>query len=389
MEIPNNLKQQKIDFSEIIANYKRHWLWFTISIILCLCLAIFYLYIKRPVYTIQAKVLVSSNETGGMGSSVMKDLPFFGSGSQVDDEIEILNAHSILEDAIKNLKLNVTYAEKTGFMRKKYFYKNSPIEVLTTSSVLDTLSLPLSFKINVDESGKIDIKLQGGFLSTAAEVKQTDFPVIMKTNFGVFSFVKTANFKKGHEYAFRVKIFPVNAMAEDMAENIMLTITSKKSNSINISTESPDIQKSEDLLNEIISLYNERGMNQKNEMAQRTKDFIDERLKVLYGELSKSEGNIQSYKDNNNFIDLGAEAQYQMTKRGQLESAILEKETQYSILCMVRDFLSNFNNRYSLIPFTPEMESGGAINEYNKLILQYIQLSNNAKSNNAVTKALK
>ena len=125
-----DIRNKKIDITEILTKYKNNWYWFVISLIVCIGLASFYIYVKRPVFEVKAKVLISSDQGGGMGSSLMKNLSFLGQSSSVaDDELEIIASHSVLVDAIRNLGINRTYIEKKGLFKKTYYFQNSPISV--------------------------------------------------------------------------------------------------------------------------------------------------------------------------------------------------------------------------------------------------------------------
>ncbi len=383
----DNSKEQKIDLSEIFLKYKYHWWWFAISLVVCISLGLLYIHIKRPVYIVTAKVLVTTDEGGGMGTSLMKNLSFMGQGSQVDDEIEILGAHSTIVQAIKDLNLNQTYTEKTGFMKKKVFFHDSPIKISAPQEVLDTLSYGLKFTVNVHEDGKADISVKKGFFTTLFEGSDITLPASVNTHgYGIYSVDTTKFYVKGKSTDIKCTITPINSMAENMGEKISLYPTTKKANSVMLTTETADIKQTKALLDQMILLYNKRGVETKNEVAEKTKYFINDRLTILYGELSKSENNIEEYKKSNNFVSLESEAQYQMTKKGTLETSLLAAETEYSILMMTKDFLSQPSNDYSLIPFSTKSVDG--INEYNSLILAYIKLKNNAKNDNVMLQSL-
>ncbi|MDD2960492.1 MAG: polysaccharide biosynthesis tyrosine autokinase [Muribaculaceae bacterium] len=385
-----NISNSKIDLSDFFSKFKRHWWWFLISIFVCLALAFTYIKVKRPVYDITAKILVTSDDGGGMGGSIMKNLSLLGQGSaETDDEVEILSSHTILVKALKSLKQNRVYSNKTGLLTKKVYYNNSPIEIQAPDALMDTLSESISFKVNIKENGKADIVVKKGFFTTYLELEDTELPTTINIPYGKYSITKTNFFVPGEEYKIRASIGSYSGISEKLTETISIYPASKKSNSITITTQSADVKKDKDLINKIIFLYNERGVDVKNEIAQKTKQFIDERLNILYGDLSKSESNIEQFKKTNNFVDLGAETQYQLTKKGSLEGQLLSIESEIMVSEMVKSFLQKRDNKYSLIPFTTGKGAATeAINNYNGLILEYIKLMNNAKQDNIVLKSL-
>lgn len=384
-------KEDKIDFRAIIIKYKRFWWLFACSLIVCITFAGLYLYVKKPVYLINTKVLVSQDEDGSsMGAALIKSFSLGGGGGKVDDELVVVGSQSIRKEMVKQLKLNRSYSSKTGFLKSIDHYNNSPIEINAPDELFDTLQTSLKFTLDVDKSGKdINIKVKKGMFKTLADVHATSFPVIIKTIYGIYSVDTTKFYKVGEEIDFKAFVTGNDLKAEFFGTDLSIGLVSKKSNGISINLDESNVERGKDVLNKLVELYNERGQVEKNEMAVNTSKFIEERLNLIYGELSTSEANIEQYKKTKNFTDLVAEAGYLMNKKGSLENALMAAETQYSILKMIRDFLSDDRNQYSLIPFTSEFSTAsGGIEAYNGLLLEKMKLENNAKANNIVIKAI-
>lgn len=384
-------KEEKIDVGGMIAKYKRFWWLFACSLIVCITFAGLYLYVKKPVYLINTKVLVSQDEDGSsMGAALIKSFSLGGGGGKVDDELVVVGAQSIRKEMVKQLKLNRSYSSKTGFLKSIDHYNNSPIEINAPEELFDTLQTSLKFTIDVDEMGKnINIKVKKGMFKTLADVHATSFPVIIKTIYGIYSVDTTKFYKVGEEINMKAFVTGNDLKAEAFETDITISLVSKKSNGISINLDESNVERGKAVLDKIVELYNKRGQVEKNEMAVNTGRFIDERLNLIYGELSTSEADIEQYKKTNNFTDLWAEAGYLMGKKGSLESELMKAETQYSIIKMIRDFLSDDKNKYSLIPFTAEFSTAsGGIESYNALLLEKMKLENNAKANNVVIKAI-
>ena len=386
-----DLKNQTIDLHQIIKNYKEHILWFVISLVFFLAAGGFYLYIKRPVYAVVTKVLITDEKGGGLGGSLMKSLSFLGEGSaETDDEVEIISSHTILSKAITDLELNKVFKHKTGFLKSERYYKTSPVNITSAPGVLDTLSVSLKLKINIDKEGKVDVKVKKGMFKTLADIEGATFPVTIPTIYGDFILSATDKYVAGEKYKIKGNVYPISELAEDYWEDIEFYAASKKANTIIVSTESADTKLTKDLLNKIVELYNIRGVDVKNEIAQKTKEFIDERLDIVYKDLSKTESSIEKYKQLNDFVDIEAEVKYQLKKKGELESEILAAQSKGAVLKMIKDFLAKPENRYALIPFTGDSESAisDGVAEYNTIILEYLKIKNNSKADNALLVAL-
>ena len=224
---------------------------------------------------------------------------------------------------------------------------------------------------------------------TVAKVSGTSFPLVVNSNYGIFSIDTTQYYVPGEAITVKANVNGNSMLAEAYAEEVGVEKSERKANGISLYMEDINIQRGKDFLNKMIELYNRRGQIEKDEMAINTGKFIDERLSALYTALSASEEEIQKYKQNNNIVDVAAEASYLMQQKGTLENTLFQANTNYEILKMTKDFLSQPENNYSMIPFTSDISgSGSAINMYNNLILRRLELEKNAKGNNTLLKSI-
>lgn len=389
--LENNLsKDTKIDVGSVVALLRRNWWMFAVSIGVCLLFAGVYLYRKHPVFAIHSKVLVAYDRgQGSMGSSLMQSLSLGGvGGSGVEDEILVMNSHSIREQAMNELKLNRAYSRSENFLKKEYFYNNSPIEISAPNELFDTLSVGLKFNIEANKDlSKIHVKVKKGMFNTLADVTASKLPMVVSTPYGFFSVDTTKFYVPGEDLDIDVAVSGNSNLAEVYALNLTVVKPEKKANVISLYFEDINVKRGKDFLDKIVELYNRRGQEEKNEMAVNTGRFIDERLKYLYADLSESEEKIEKFKKDKNIANVTAEATYLMGRKSELEEKLIEAETEFEILTMTRQYISNPENKYSLIPYTTGVGSASnAINSYNDLIMRRVTLLNNAK-NGSVTLA--
>ncbi len=382
----------QIDLSQIVAVLRRNWWMFVVSVILCGALAVTYLYVKHSVYVVHAKVLVAYDEgTNSMGSSIMQSLSLGGvGGSNVEDEVLVMGAHSIKEQAIKELKLNRSYYSPDGFLKKKYYYNNSPIEISAPEEVFDTLSVGMKFNINANKDlSKIEVTVKKGRFKTLTEVTGDKLPMVVSTPYGIYSIDKTKYYVPGEEIEVNANVIGNSVYAEAITTNLTVQKSEKKANGISLYYEDINVKRGKDLLNKMVELYNRRGQKEKDEMAVNTGRFIDERLDTLYVSLADAERKIQSYKQSKNIVDVSAEATYLMQKKSTVERSIIEAETSYELLKIANDFFKNPENNYAMMPFASDIPGvDGAINSYNALIARRMEMESNAKGDNLALKTL-
>ena len=178
-------------------------------------------------------------------------------------------------------------------------------------------------------------------------------------------------------------------MYEAFKPIMSVTISSKKANGISLYLEETNVKRGIDVLNKLVDLYNKRCQLEKDETALNTAKFIDERLAIIYNELSTSEADIEQYKKNNNLVDVEVQARQLLTKKESYEGRAIQYETQRELLKMILNFLNDKNNNSSMIPFNPNMgELVDPISEYNKIVVQRINMSASARPDNVMLKEL-
>lgn len=383
-------KQKNSDFIDvraILRDYLSKWYWFVISIVVCAGIGLLVAKVKKPVYSVNASVLISQDDKGGMASlGAIGDL--FGSKGKVDDEIFVISSHSVYRDVVRDLGTYKTHYVRRGFLNTVLAYPEYPVDVIAAPGVVDTLRTGISFKIKIDDKGRVDVKAKAK-KKVVAEVEKAKLPVALETPYGRFVVDTTAAFVPGKVVKTTIGLQGFDAAAESLAEDVSASIGSKRSNAIRLGIKTTNIEYGRDVLNEIIEKYNARGIAEKNLQGEKTAEFIDERLALISGDLNEAEADIQSYKEQKGIVDISLDVSYQSAKRGRLEPRLTDAEIQAEIVKMAGEFIADPANNYSLIPMNVDNKGlQEAITAYNELVLERINISANAKPNNRALKMI-
>lgn len=384
-------KSEYIDLGEIVKLCRRKWYIFLICILGCLGVAMLYIRTHNPEYLVRASMLISTDSTDP-SDSMGRLSSLFGSSANVDDELYSVSSHTVLRDVVKKLNLNKTHLTKTGFLQKRFDFENSPIELVCNPTIADTLRSTLVFTVKVNDKDKADIKVKCR-KNVIAEVENATFPVALDTPYGEYTIVTTPTFVSGEDQKSTIIFSGYDKAAEDLAENLSIEIANRKANVIELALESENIDYSRAVLDAIIEQYNLRNISQDNAKHQKTLAFLDKRLELLSEDLTDVEGNIESLKSSQGIVDIQAEVTYQFTKKGKIETELVDAETQYEILKLVRDFLADDSNATSLVPSTlvnqsQSESSGQAITAYNDLLLQRMRIAQTALPGNKALETL-
>ena len=89
----------------LMKTYMSKWYYFVISVILCCGLAFGYIKLTKPVYQINANVLISQDEDAGGMASMGGLSGLFGSSGYVEDEVFVVSSHSVFKDVVRDLGL--------------------------------------------------------------------------------------------------------------------------------------------------------------------------------------------------------------------------------------------------------------------------------------------
>lgn len=382
-----------VDFSRMRYEIKKHWHYFAISFIAMMAIATVYMLKNNPEYKFHADIIVDQEKNTGMSGSMVSMMKQFSiggfGGGSVDDELVVLQSHSLLNEAINRLGLQYTYKD-AGSIRKPSLYRKSPVE-LSTPIDLDTLQDGATFRIKLRADKKIDVKVKGKFFSTIVDKKGLTLPATVKLPFGAFSIARTAFYKAGQERDIEVEVKGTDKTCEDLSKIYYPEVPSLKANDIALCYQDEDKQRGKDLLNMLIEAFNTRRLREEQTKANREIAFIDDRLATITNQLSDSEKQLEEFKTANDVTDIAAEAKVLLEQTSKNKASIVGLQTQLSIFDMICEFLDDPKNRYSMIPVTSGQDYESAaksIESYNQLILERTKLDMSAKADNKALQTL-
>ena len=382
-----NKNSELSDYTQIIKKYLKHWHLFVISIIVCGAIAFAYAKIKEDIYLVNADLLISEEDGGSSTQSpLLKQFSFgnfLGGGGNVDDELNFVSAHSTLKTVVKRLGLNKKHIVWHNFFNREDLYKEYPVEVFALPTIEDTLSIRLVFKVRIDKNGHIRTTVRGKGKVLAKE-ESDRFPQTVSTIYGDFILNATPSYAPGKKLTTNILLCSYDVEAEEIESEIGIYIPNKKSNLIHLEIKDYNIERGRDLLNEIISVYNQRGIEQKNWETKQKAGFIDERIAAVMQELAETEKQIEAYKKKHHLTDIETEAGIMVEQNTLLREKGAELESQEQMVGVIEDFLRQ-NRKNELIPFNTSLAdeaSGKAIQQYNELMLERMKVAFSAKENN-------
>ena len=257
---------------------------------------------------------LSSIISGNALLSSMADLGMVSSSNGVDNEIEILQSNMLLRETIIDLKLYTEY-RMDAFIRPKLIYKEQPITVDIEKPALeymDETKQPIKLTISKDGNG---YKVNGKTWTKEKdempfEARIDKLPATVKTYAGTLTLPKNIEATKPltEEKDEHVIITPVVSTIKAYLKNLTVETATKKTTALVLSLNDKNVKRAEDFLSQLVICYNRQANADKNELAMKTEDFVNERLAKIVEELGTTESNLENYKKSNNLGNLQLDA---------------------------------------------------------------------------------
>lgn len=383
----------------ILTSLILNWKWYLLSLIICVGCAMVYLRYASPVYSISAKMLIKDDDTpqaSRRGSALQNvaNLGFMTNTSGFDNELEMLKSQSLSIAAVTDLKLYVNYFGVARF-KKQLLYKNQPINVDMDIKHVNELEAPVNVDVESAGNNKFNIKIDYMYVDPDTEqlipiqitkTAQT-LPCVINTKVGIVTFNPN-----GRSFVAMSKIKHMKAIISNpsgagikYAFGLGVEPSSKTTTIANLSLNDGSVQRGIDYLNQLAVVYNRQANEDKNEIARRTDEFINDRLAKINEELNVTDGNIESYKRSKSVIDVTAKAAQSLTNTNSYERDLAAANTQLALLRSIQDVVNQPANKYQILPSNvglTDAASVALITEYNKGVLERNRLLRNASEMN-------
>ena len=380
--------EEEVNIQELLFRYLIHWPWFVASVLFCVVCAFAYLKVATPVYNVSATVLIKDEDKGG-GATMASELEKMGLGgmmntkSNVDNEVEVLKSKSLALEVVEQLNLYVSYRNEDGWLSKE-MYRTSPVLVSLTPQEADQLSNPMEVKMNLLDPGKMDVEIEVGEKKYQKHLDK--LPAVFPTDEGTVAFLANSDTlvgKWGEVQHVTATIGKPMAAAKGYSASLSIAPTSKTTSVVNISLRNSSTQRGKDFINKLIEVYNINTNNDKNEVAQKTAEFIDERIAIISKELGSTEQDLETFKRTAGITDLKSEAEIALTGNAEYEKRRVENQTQISLVKDLQRYLQGSD--YEVLPSNVGLQDAAlaaAIVKYNEMLMERNRLLRTSTENN-------
>lgn len=325
-------QEETIDIRKFLITILRNWYWFAISIFITYSIAFLVNRYSEPRYNLTATLIVN-DEKKSTAEILINALDRFNARRNVENEIAILKSYKIARKALNELPdFEISYYS-IGRVRKPLMYKTTPFKVVVDTSSKNLYGAPVHITILSDKEYLLEIE--------GSEKRKLLFGErFSNASFNFTIFRKFQNDEKlpiSNKYLFVIN--DLNELTKAYRSKLSLTTNDKKGTVLILSSTGYVPQMEADYLNKLMEVYIQNGLEEKNQTAINTINFINGQLATVVDSLSKVEDKMQSFRLNSKIIDISSEGQSIMARVTKIQADKVNYDLQLRYYRYIKSYI--------------------------------------------------
>ena len=333
------------------------WYWFVLSIVIFVAAAWLLNRYSMPVYQSSSSLLILeksnaspfSNTESAISSQAFEGFGIMGQGNNIFNQMEMLKSWPIIETAVRELGFEVSVSSE-GRILQPEVYTGAPFIVEWDKGHPQLTGLRYRVEYN---DGKILVRAEGENVPVHDYASGENIRVI--PNVDIDESKAPGEKFIGPEYSFSIRLKEENATGFSgtyivefhtvkqverlYASRLTVAQTNRQTSILKLSVQDHNIQKGNDFLNKLVAVYQQDNLNQKNEVANRTINFIHSQLSEISDSLSLSETEMLQFQSDNRVIDLSAQSQQLLEQMSVLDNQRVVLESQLKYYRYLRNYI--------------------------------------------------
>lgn len=382
----SNKNDQGLNIVDLFMYLASQWKWFLLSILICGGIA-WYNYARAPLVYFRSATVIIKDPSNKASTSGLDRFDNFINKVNVANEILQFRSKKLMREVVQRVHADVSYQIKDG-LRNNELYNESPVLVSLpdalpeqsfsfTMTLKDAKTVTLSDFLGIEAKPSYEVALN----DTVAIIEGMNV-VVTATNYLRDSWLNTP---------IRVQKLPVESMVNYYKNALGIQQEEEEASILTLALKDSSPARAEDVLNTLITVYNEEAIKEKNQVAVNTANFINERLIIIERELGNVESNLESFKQRNQIVDIASSAGMYMTESQKYNADAMELETQLRLANFIKDYLTDPGKETDLIPSNTgisDMNIENQISLYNAAKLKRDHLIDDSSVNNPVVQEL-
>ena len=327
---------------QLISKYLPYWPLFILFALLALIAAYVYLRYATPIYQASATLIIKDESRGAGEDKFTQSLNLIESKKNIENEMQVLQSRELMEKVVKALYLYAPITQE-GKIKSGDAYTLSPILIEAKSP--DSIQSALKINFTYNKSNQ-----------TVTLNNTTKYPIgqFVNTPYGILKFIPN-RYSTGADHDPNKQLYfsldDVKFTASDYLGNLKI-VPNKQSAIVEIVYKDPIPQRAVDIINNLITIYDQVSITEKNASARNSLAFVNQQLSGLAHELDSIERKVERYKSGRGAVDISTQGSYILKNMSDNEQKLGEVNMKLSMLNQVERSVANKQTGEMLAPST-------------------------------------
>nr|WP_165570806.1 tyrosine-protein kinase family protein [Flavobacterium aquatile] len=280
-----------------------------------------------------------------------------------ENQIENIKSSRIINTVVDSLNLT-TEIYSVGRVKSYELWNKTPFKVIWSIEKDSLKNKKVTFQIEITDKG---YKLNDSNKEYRFEHTNFDFEIPFK-----LSLKNNTSIKKLNGRIYSVFLRDQKSISKSISRKLAIDYVGNQSDILKISLTGNNTEKISDIVNKLVTVFNNDGIKDRQFVHQKTVDFVDKRFEYLYTELDSIEESKANYKKNNEIVNVDSDGSFLM-QRTYISKSDLDKVNTQSTLSKLMLLSINKSKELELLPPNvgfDDQEINSLIEKYNQQVFK-------------------
>jgi capsular exopolysaccharide synthesis family protein len=178
---------------------------------------------------------------------------------------------------------------------------------------------------------------------------------------------------------------------ENVSKRLKVSGTGKMATIVNIAYEDEIPERGVDVINKLLDTYNSFSIQAKNQLAENTLVFLDERLQRVKEDLDSIEARVQGYRSSQGVIDISEQGKIYLENVAESDRRAADVGMQLAVLDQVERYVRSGASSTGIVPTSLGIDDpvlADLLQRLNDLELRYANLRTTTGANNPIVNSV-
>jgi tyrosine-protein kinase Etk/Wzc len=348
---------QQFDIKKFIFKLIGFLPWILISTLISYSIATLYLRYTAQVHKVTAQLLIKDDKQSSPDYNIIRELGVMPGSKEVQDQIDILQSYELSKTVVDSLHLQFQFITEGRIASSPLYGKTNPAFIRFVGKD-SGIYHPASYKVHFNNESFLLSKGTQKISHKYGDTFEID---------GHTVYVLKNNDIKPDPKGYDLIIKDTRSIATAIKSTIDVRKSHEMGGTVDISTIDEVPQRAIDVINTLVDAFNQAGLIDKKQGANKTNVFLKERVDEVESELDTLEIRESSFKKENGINDITTAGSEYLQRVTLADNNFLEQEQQLKLLEGLTTYIKQAKKSFEIIP-----SSNGIIDpSLNKMITDY------------------